>query len=167
MPRNQAKPAGKFAKTMGRRGPKPRPNHLKVLAGAEERYLNRSEPVPAGPAVPAPARISDRGRVVWERLAPDLIDKKMLTTWDVDAFTVFCEAVATYHHNRELMGEEYTARGAAGGVIKSPHWQIMRDCADTIAKFGARFGMTPGDRANLRTEGGDDKPAHGGERLLS
>lgn len=149
---------------MGRRGPKPRPNHLKAVAGVEERYLNRKEAIPSEAAI-VPAAISDRGRAVWDRLAPDLIDKKMLTAWDVDSFVVFCEAVATYHHNRELMGDQYTARGSAGGVIKSPHWQIMRDCAAVIAQFSSRFGMTPGDRAGLKTSS-DETPQGGSERLL-
>lgn len=149
---------------MGARGPKARPNHLKAIAGVEERYMNRDEPIPAdAPIVAGP--MSERGRAVWDRLAPDLISKHMLTAWDVDSFAVFCEAVATYHHNRELMGDEYTARGSAGGVIKSPHWQIMRDCAATMAQYSSRFGMTPGDRAGLQMEG-DSKPTSGGERLL-
>jgi P27 family predicted phage terminase small subunit len=149
---------------MGERGPKARPNHLKAIAGVEERYLNRDEPVPAESVV-VPGPMSEGGRSVWDRLAPDLIDKKMLTAWDVDTFAVFCEAVATYHHNRELMGDQYTARGSAGGVIKSPHWQIMRDCSAIMAQYSSRFGMTPGDRAGLKVEG-DTTPKSGGERLL-
>lgn len=153
---------------MGRRGPKPAPNHLKVVRGDQESRLNRDEPVPTdlGPAI-APASISDGGRAVWERLAPDLIDKKMLTTWDVDTFVVFCEAVSTYHDCRELMGREYTAVGAAGGVIKSPYWQIMRDCSAVMAQFSSRFGMTPGDRASLKANVDEDSgPRLGAERIL-
>jgi P27 family predicted phage terminase small subunit len=153
---------------MGRRGPKPAPNHLKVLQGAKESRLNREEPIPSDVApVVAPPSISEGGRVVWDRLAPDLIDKKMLTPWDVDTFTVFCEAVATYHDCREMMGRQYTALGAAGGVIKSPYWQIMRDCSAVMAQFSSRFGMTPGDRASLKAGADDDSaPKGGAERIL-
>lgn len=153
---------------MGRRGPKPAPNHLKVLQGTKESRLNREEPIPSDIAeVVAPASISDGGRRVWDRLAPDLIDKKMLTAWDVDTFVVFCEAVATYHDCRLRMGDEYTARGAAGGVIKSPYWQIMRDAAAIMAQFSSRFGMTPGDRASLKAGVEEDsRPGAGAERIL-
>ena len=153
---------------MGRRGPKPTPNHLKVVRGDKESRLNREEPIPSDIApVIAPASISDGGREVWDRLAPDLVDKKMLTSWDVDTFVVFCEAVATYHDCRALMGREYTAQGAAGGVIKSPYWQIMRDCSAVMAQYSSRFGMTPGDRASLKAGADDDLgPRSGAERIL-
>lgn len=153
---------------MGRRGPKPAPNHLKVLQGTKESRLNREEPIPSDVApVIAPASISDGAKAVWDRLAPDLVDKKMLTSWDVDTFVVFCEAVATYHDCRMLMGHEYTAVGAAGGVIKSPYWQIMRDCAAVMAQYSSRFGMTPGDRASLKAGSDDDvSPKGGAERIL-
>lgn len=153
---------------MGRRGPKPAPNHLKLVRGDKESRLNRDEPIPSDIADPiAPASISEGGREVWDRLAPDLIDKKMLTEWDVDTFVVFCEAVAVYHDCRILMGREYTAAGAAGGIIKSPYWQIMRDCSAVIAQYSSRFGMTPGDRANLKAGGDEDSgPKSGAERIL-
>lgn len=153
---------------MGRRGPKAANNHLKLVRGDKESRLNREEPVPSHTASAiAPSSISEGAQVVWERLAPDMIDKKMLTTWDVDAFTVFCEAVATYHDCRQMMGKEYTAAGAAGGVIKSPYWQIMRDCSAVMAQYSSRFGMTPGDRASLKANMDEDfGPKHGAERIL-
>jgi P27 family predicted phage terminase small subunit len=153
---------------MGRRGPKPTPNHLKVIRGDEEARLNRDEPVPSNAASPiAPPSISEGAAKVWDRLAPDMIDKKMLTEWDVDAFVVFCEAVATYHDCRLMMGKDYVAAGAAGGVIKSPYWQIMRDCSAIMAQFSSRFGMTPGDRASLKAGMDEDSgPKSGAERIL-
>lgn len=56
-------------------------------------------------------------------------------------------------------------QGAAGGKIKSPHWQIMRDCQSIMAQFGGRFGLTPVDRAALKVDA-EEKPT-GAERLLS
>ncbi|AXQ60814.1 terminase small subunit [Mycobacterium phage Traaww1] len=152
---------------MGKRGPKPRPNHLKALEGVEERYMNRDEPIPAEGEI-VPPDMSDGAREVWDELAEDLADKGCLKPWDVYMFAVFCEAVATYRACRKMMGHEYTAIGAAGGVIKSPYWQIMRDCATTMAQYSGRFGLTPGDRASLQLggEGEQDGPKNGAERLL-
>jgi len=164
---------------VGRRGPKPGPNHLKVIAGVAESRLNREEPVPSKVAAAvAPDSISEGARKVWDRLAPDLVDKGMLTEWDVDTFVVFCEAVATYHECRKMLEEspsehgKYLERGSAGGLIKSPYWQIMRDCSSVMAQFSSRFGMTPGDRASLKAGidlGGSDSggPSRGAERILS
>jgi P27 family predicted phage terminase small subunit len=114
-----------------------------------------------------PEDISEGGLAVWNRLAPDLIDKGCLTHWDVHTFTVFCEAVHVYHDCRKRMGDKYTDRGGAGGVIKSPYWQIMRDCAEIMAKYSSRFGLTPSDRAALKvSEGESSGPGRGPERIF-
>lgn len=152
---------------MGQRGPKPGPTQLKVVKGTEERYINREEPTPSdrGDIVP-PEGTSEGALKVWHSLAPDLIDKGCLTAWDVYTFAVFCEATHAFRENRDLLAGQYTARGAAGGVIKSPHWQIMRDASETMAKYSGKFGLTPGDRADLKVGGEDGKPKSGAERIL-
>jgi P27 family predicted phage terminase small subunit len=156
---------------MGARGPKPAPTHLKLLKGTQESRVNRDEPIPTKGEVIVPPGMTDAARAVWDELAQDLMDKGCLTPWDVYAFEAFCEAVAQYRECRRLLNSaksttgKYTERGAAGGVIKSPYHQMMRDCVETMSKIGGRFGFTPGDRANL-TIGGEDKKEHGAERIL-
>lgn len=153
---------------MGARGPKARPTHLKVIEGERESRINRDEPIPSESKATKPEGISEPAASVWDELADDLIDKGCLTPWDVYLFEAFCEAVATYRENRDLLRiHGYTERGAAGGVIKSPYHQIMRDCQQTMAQIGSRFGFTPGDRAGLQIKGSDDGPANGAERILA
>lgn len=151
---------------MGKRGPRPANNHLKVLRGDKESRLNRDEAIPEDGDVIPPEDISEGALEIWDRLAPDMIDKKVLTKWDVEMFAAFCEAVATYHECKALMGKNYTDRGAAGGVIKSPYWQIMRDCLGVMKQFSGLFGLSPGDRANLVIGADDDTPTGGAERIL-
>lgn len=153
---------------MGDRGPKPRPTHLKVISGERESRINRDEPIPTEGRIRKPEDMSEGASAVWDELADDLIDKGCLTPWDIYLFEVFCEAVHSFRENRDLLRTEgYTARGSHGGVIKSPHHQIMRDNQQTMAQIGSRFGFTPGDRAGLEIKGADDGPVHGAERLLS
>lgn len=152
---------------MGARGRKPRPTHLKVLQGEQESRINRNEPLPSEDTVAVPEGISDGARKVWDELAEDLEDKGCLTPWDVYLFEAFCEAVSTYRENRDLLRKHgYTERGAAGGVIKSPYHQIMRDCLESMAKIGSRFGFTPGDRANMTIEKVETGPKQGAERII-
>lgn len=157
---------------MGARGPKPRPTHLKVIAGEQESRINRNEPTPTEGEAVQPEGMTEDAAKIWDELASDLIDKGCLTPWDVYAFEAFCEAVAQYRRCRDLLYAStsdygpFVERGAAGGVIKSPYHQMMRDCIETIAKIGGRFGFTPGDRANLTIEKSDNGPKQGGERLL-
>ena len=152
---------------MGKRGPKPAPTQLKVVRGDQESRINRDEPIPSDAvSVAPPEGISDGAVEVWHQLAPDLVLKGCLTAWDVYTFAVFCEETAAFRENRILLGNQYTARGAAGGVIKSPHWQIMRDAAETMAKYSGKFGLTPGDRADLKVGGDDGRSVGGAERIL-
>lgn len=154
---------------MGRRGTKPAPNHIKLVQGAEERYLNRDEPVPSelADAFDPPSDISERAQEVWRRLAPDLVDKKVLTAWDVEQFAAYCVAVAQYKECRELMGGEYTVTGSMGQMVKSPLWTEMNEALTQMLKLSARFGLTPADRAGLSISAGDEAPKAGGERLIS
>lgn len=153
---------------MGARGPKAAPNHLKLVRGDKESRLNRDEPVPSHVAsIIPPDSLNEGATKVWNRLAPDMIDKKMLTEWDVDTFAVFCNATFRYHQCDQLLKDELIAAGAAGGVIKSPYWQIMRDCSAIMAQWSSRFGLTPGDRASLKAGMDEDfGPKAGAERIL-
>lgn len=152
---------------MGKRGPAPKPTGLRVLHGDREDRINRNEPLPSEQAIVPPRALDGYAQSVWDRLAPDLIAKRVLTAWDVDQFATFCEAASTYKEAREhLTAEGLTARGAAGGVIKSPYWQIMRDAADIMTKVGGRFGLTPSDRSSLTIERPTDE-GRGAARFLS
>ena len=155
---------------MGERGPKPAPTKLKVIRGDRESRINRDEPMPTEGAVKAPAGMTRAARKIWNELAPDLIDKGCLTSWDVYMFEAFCEAASRWRECRDLLHAriseygKFVEKGAANGVIKSPYHQMMRDCEETMAKFGSRFGLSPGDRAGLMI--GDKKPQHGAERYF-
>jgi P27 family predicted phage terminase small subunit len=153
---------------MGSRGPKPGPTQLKLLKGTEERYINRDEPAPNDQdAILPPEGMTEGALEVWNDLAPDLIDKFCLTAWDVHTFAVFCEATHRFRFANKMMGDELTGRGSGGGVIKSPYWQIMRDCAEIMAKYSGKFGLTPGDRAGLQIDKTDQTSKQGAERILS
>ncbi len=39
------------------------------------------------------SRLSPRARKVWDGLAPNLVERRVLTAWDVDLFGAFCAVV--------------------------------------------------------------------------
>jgi P27 family predicted phage terminase small subunit len=152
---------------MARTGRPATPNHLKAVSGVRESRLNRNEPVPtlaADPSVPVDG-IPEAAQAVWQRLAPDLVDKRVLTAWDVDQFAAYCVAVAQYNECRERMGDQYVVEGSMGQMVKSPYWTQMNEALQQMMRLSARFGLTPADRAGL-TIGADEPPKVGGERLL-
>jgi P27 family predicted phage terminase small subunit len=147
--------------------PRPRrPNYLKILSGEREDRINRNEPLPTESTITPPSPLSDGAQAIWDRLAPDLIDKGVLTAWDVDAFTVYCDAAALYYECRALMGTAYSVQGSVKNFVVNPHYRIMRDCSETMARIGARFGLTPSDRAGIDISARTETPKHGPERIL-
>ncbi|MGO9735525.1 P27 family phage terminase small subunit [Mycobacterium sp.] len=126
---------------------------MKILAGEREDRINRNEPTPTEASVAPAMPLSAGAQAIWDRLAPDLTDKGCLTPWDADAFTVFCDAAATYYETRALIGSSYAVQGSVKNTVVNPLWRIMRDCAEMMARIGARFGLTPSDRAGMNRPG--------------
>lgn len=151
---------------MGKRGPAPRPTNLKVLHGVQPCRINQHEPRPAVGEVEPSESISAEARAVWDLLATDLEAKGVLTAWDVNAFEVYCEAVVQFREATVLARVEGSVvRGAMGGAVKNPRLQVAKDAAEIMARYGARFGLTPSDRSQLSmTEAPSGK---GADRLLS
>jgi phage terminase small subunit len=142
-------------------GGRPRkPTHLSVLHGDEKKNpsrINRNEPLPTDEPIEPLEAMTEPGRAIWARLAPDRIAQGVLTSWDVDAFALFCEAVAIAHAAAPDAG----GRGEPGAP--SP-MNRFKDAVAICATLGGRFGWTPSDRAKL-VVGGDKRDAK--ERLLS
>lgn len=151
----------------GGQGRPAKPTNLKILHGDRSDRVNTAEPLPAEVAVTPTQDLAEYAQEAWDRIAPDLIAKRVLTPWDAQAFTAYCVAAGTFREASEhLRVYGLTGRGAAGGEIKSPYWQIMRDSIDAMVKLGGRFGLTPSDRAGLSIGGDDGGDKQGPERLL-
>ncbi|WP_282703235.1 phage terminase small subunit P27 family [Streptomyces sp. CC219B] len=160
---------------MGKRGPAPKPTQLRVLHGDRKDRINTDEPTPSADEVAPPTWLSDEAREVWDEYAPDLEAKRVLTAWDVEAFAAWCDAVARRRDAARHVEEE-------GAVVESPvfnkngditghrrgknPWLLALDAADAqVRTYGARFGLTPSDRASLKIPNEGD--GLGAERLLS
>lgn len=150
------------------RGRKPRPSHLKALEGVKEFRLNRAEPIPAEGNVVPPVKLPPDAQAVWDRLAPDLIAKRVLSAWDVDLFCAYCREVAYYNRAAAEVAESgLTAPGSVKGTkVVSPAFRAMVAAEKMMASLGSRFGLTPADRATLKADH-DPAPTSGPGRLLS
>lgn len=140
---------------MGKRGPSPRPTHLKVLEGVEESRLNRDEPIPGDGVIVPPAPLDEDAQSIWNRLAPDLIQKRVLTSWDVDQFAAFCQYAALYKRAAENAARApFEVDGSHGGTVQNPVFRVMQMASSEMRSIGQRFGLTPGDRASLKVDDG-------------
>jgi P27 family predicted phage terminase small subunit len=144
-------------------GRRPAPTAQKKLQGVKRKdRLNENEPkVPDGPVV-APSDITEGARAVWERLAPDLHVAGVLKPADIDEFAIFCDAVDRNDQARHgldangMVVEEpvFNKAGDHTGskLVVSPWWRLWKESADTVGRYGARFGLSPSDRAALKVE---------------
>lgn len=160
----------------GKGGRARKPSTLRAVDGDKPDRFNHDEPLPGQSAVQPPAWLvesgahteagAESGLDVWHRYAPDLIAKGVLTPWDVEAFAVWCDSVIGYRKATVMVAREgLLVTGSMGNLVKNPACQLQRDYSDTMTKLGARFGLTPSDRAGLKVE---REPQRGGaERLLS
>lgn len=140
----------------------PKPTALKMLHGDRKDRMPKGEPVPAAGKVERPDWIEGWAQQTWDRLAPDLAAKKVLTGWDVELFARYCWLEGA---TREQM-IELDVEGLMLGKVKNPRCQVLRDMMSEMRAIGSHFGLTPVDRVKLAApkEPNDEK---GAGRLLA
>lgn len=160
---------------MGKRGPAPKPTALRVLHGDRKDRINTAEPTPDEDDVLAPDWLPEDALELWRALAPGLVAKRVLTGWDTEAFAAWCDAAARRRRaaaELERSGEVVEApvfnkNGDITGhrLTKSPWLAVLNEADAQVQRYGARFGLTPSDRAQLKI--GEADSGLGAERLLS
>lgn len=112
---------------MGKRGTRPKPTALKVLAGTQPCRINGSEPVaPAGIPEP-PSYVTGEGLEFWAELAPMLARMGVLTLVDRHGLGLLCDSYARW---REIPGEEKRRQ--------------------EFRRLLAEFGLTPSSRSSVK-----------------
>lgn len=140
---------------MGDRGPKGRPTHLKALEGCREDRLNRDEPIPGGGVVVPPADLPHSAQAIWNRLAPDMIAKKVLTSWDVDEFANGCRIQALLNDALDVAeASPLVSPGSNNNLVLNPAIRAVSTLEASLRSIWSRFGLTPGDRAQLKVDDG-------------
>lgn len=149
---------------MGKRGPQPKPTNVRLLHGDRKDRVNEAEPQPSVVDVVAPDWLSEAARAVWDRLSPDLQRKGVLTGWDVEAFAAWCDAVVRRREASRRIETEgavvempvFNKNGEQTGhrVGRNPWSLELKDADAQVQRWGARFGLTPSERAQLSV--GDD-----------
>jgi P27 family predicted phage terminase small subunit len=152
------------------------PTNVHLLRGDDKKNpkrINRSEPQPSGGEVTPPSWLSRKARAVWRRLAPDLEAKKVLTPWDREAFANYCDAVARRAEAAKALQKEgqvidapvFNKNGDLTGHRRARNpWSLeLRDADAQVQRWGARFGLTPSERSQIKLPQGGS----GGDDLLS
>ena len=97
---------------------RPTPTYLKLLKGNPgKRRLNKNEPVPRIPASAPepPAFLSDIAKEEWARVSGELYAMHLLTTVDVAALALYCDAYSRWRTATEAIVAMAGAERRGGG----------------------------------------------------
>jgi P27 family predicted phage terminase small subunit len=137
---------------MGLRGPAAKPNALKVLEGTyrEDRHGGG---VRAPDGLPIkPDWLGESAAIVWDKTIDELRDiPGLISPIDGPALACYCLAwQELYEADAVIVEEGLTCQSEKGATYQHPAVGIRHKAIELIAKIGAKFGMTPSDRAGLK-----------------
>ena len=143
---------------MGKRGPAGKPTQLRILHGHRKDWINNTEPIPPQTEIACPDWASDGARVIWERLAPGLISRKVLTAWDADAFLIMCESLARYRAATQPVNGSAVLVQGGSGLMKNPVLVVQGEAERSFLHYAARLELNRSDcrdqdRASRRRQG--------------
>lgn len=125
---------------MGRRGPRPQPAALKMLDGTYREHRHGQQvQLPPGDIGDPPEWLSHDAVARWHELRPRL-PAGLFASIDRESFTAYCFAWGELLKWQRLLQQEYKASYAAH----------LNAAQKMVAHYIARFGFSPGDRANLK-----------------
>ena len=146
----------------GKGGRPAKPTALRLLHGDRKDRINKTEPMPAAADVNPPDWLGQDAVEVWRQYAPDLRAKSVLTAWDVEVFAAWCDAAARRRRAAATLEREgevvelpvYNKNGDLTGYRrgKNPWAYVLNEADAQVARYAARFGLTPADRAALSSE---------------
>ena len=141
---------------MGRRGPPPKPTHLKVIAGNPgKRPLNVREPRSPKGRPRCPEWLGIEARKVWKRLVATLDGMGLLTAADADAIAAYAQTYVRWRKAEEFLerhGEVYPLRDEKGQIRcmqQFPQVAIARGLLQVLRAYQQEFGLTPAARSRI------------------
>lgn len=152
---------------MGQRGPAPRSTHLRALEGVRESRLNHDEPLPGEGMIIPPTDLPGDAMAIWNRLAPDLIAKKVLTCWDADEFANGCRIQALLNEALTLAEKSpIVSTGSNDNLVMNPAIRAVTSLEASLRSIWSRFGLTPGDRAQLKVSDDNGSKQNAGRLIV-
>ncbi len=136
---------------MGRRGPTPKPTHIKALEGNPgKRPLKGNNAKPRSVAPDCPDWLSAEAKAEWKRLAPELERLGLLTLLDRAAFSCYCQSFAHWVQAQRVLREHGTMYVTGSGRVRErPEVAIAGSFLKLMRAFAVEFGLTPSSRSRL------------------
>ena len=110
--------------------------------------------------VDRPEGMDPEAAAVWDRLLPELqsAGRNYIAPVDGVMFAMLCTEIARWWALGKTLKEEgwtYECATGKGGKMwrKRPEGEMYQEALDNVAKLGAKFGITPGDRMRIEYSG--------------
>jgi P27 family predicted phage terminase small subunit len=136
-------------------GPRPKPTHLKLLAGNPgHKPLPENEPQPDGDLLEAPEYLSARAQLIWRRTLP-LVPAGLLRKLDSSVFERWCIAKELYESSYAKVVEsgQVIASGKRGAFQYNPFLITMNQAAKAMRAASDEMGFSPAARTRVQVKG--------------
>lgn len=151
---------------MGKRGPAPKPSHLKKIQGTyrpDRAAPNEPTPEPSAPS--CPSWLGREAKREWRRIVPELEKLGLISEVDRAALAAYCSAYGEWHAaEAEIKKHGRTQINMMSGLVSARPEVAMR--AKALAEMRAllaEFGMTPSSRSRISVP---EKPDEGRNDFL-
>lgn len=144
---------------MGRRGPPPKPTHLRLLEGNPgKRAINAAEPKPK-PAIPTcPPELNGAARKEWKRMAKELAALGLLTKIDRAGLAAYCALYARWiEAEAQIVKHGMLIKSPNGYPMQSPYLSIATQCLKQLRGYLQEFGLSPSARSRVKAEKPDEE----------
>ena len=134
------------------------PTNLKIIRGNPgKRSLPKNEPKPQAVCPNAPRTLCKAGKAHWRKTAKALYNAKVMTTLDVDALNIYCQAYVRWVEASEQVAKHGAIIKAPSGYpVQSPYLSVANKAIEQMKAFLVEFGMTPASRVRVRTVDKED-----------
>lgn len=108
--------------------------------------------------VPAPPRwLTDPARAEWRRVAPDLVERRVLTTDNLALLESYSTAIGMVRVSADTLAREgHSTVNAKGGIQRHPAVQSMREFMAEARRLAAELGLTPTSRNKVGKPADDE-----------
>lgn len=140
---------------MAQPGRKPKPVELRVIEGNPGKRRLPNSPKFAPLTERPPDELSPKAAALWRRLTQELGHTNVLQRTDREQLIMLCDCWDTYQRNMKIVRDHGALivsknnNGERSPLIVNPAWRVARDALREFTQIGARFGLSPSDRARL------------------
>ena len=143
---------------MATRGRKPLPTAIKKLEGDRgkgRRPINEHAPTPPKGIIKCPSWLLPEAKKEWKRLAPSLEAMGVLTIWDIESFSAYCQAYARWKEAEEFITQHGSIFKTPSGYVQQvPQVSIAQQNLKIMQSLAGEFGLSPATRSRIIAAGG-------------